>query len=42
MISWKGLPEFFILNRKKGKKSGKGEGQRESVRERQSIVIGEK
>jgi hypothetical protein len=38
MISWKGLPGFFIFNGKKGKESGIVERQRE----RQSIPIGEK
>ena len=42
MISWKGLPEFYIFNGKKGKESGIVERQRESVHERQSIALGEK
>jgi hypothetical protein len=42
MIKWKGLPWFFIFNGKKRQESGIVERPRESMCERQSIVIEEK
>jgi hypothetical protein len=42
MIGYRGLPGFFISNRKKGEESEIAERQRESVCERQSIATRER